>query len=205
VDTRFAVRGHAKAPSPVEVAAFSERGSTAGRSDESGPFDEWFAACFEGQFRRLFRYLDRLAGDADLAADVAQDAFVRLYQRGTVPDSPEAWLIVVGTNLLRNAQSQRSRRLQLLTPERSRHILSDPSPSPAQFALASDARQQVREAIDRMPERDARMLLLMAEGYSYRDIAAAIGINEASVGTLLARAKRAFRQLYDEGGARDAR
>ena len=204
MDIRFAVRDRAEAPSPAEVAAFSGRGSV-GRSEESRAFDEWFAACFKSQFTRLFRYLDRLAGDADLAADVAQDAFVRLYQRGTVPDSPEAWLIVVGTNLLRNAQSQRSRRMQLLTSERSRHILSDPSPSPAQLALASDAQQQVRAAIDRLPERDARMLLLMAEGYSYRDIATALDINVASVGTLLARAKRAFRQLYDEGSARDAR
>ena len=205
MDIRIAVQGHAEAPSPSEVTARSARGSSAGRSQESQAFAEWFAACFEAQFPRLFRYLDRLAGDADLAADVAQDAFVRLYQRGTVPESPEAWLVVVGTNLLRNAQSQRSRRLKLLTAERSRHILSDPSPSPAQLALASDARHLVREAIDRMPEREARMLLLMAQGYSYRDIATALGINEASVGTLLARAKRAFRQLYDEGGARDAR
>ncbi len=202
MDTRFAGRGSAEAPSPAAVAAWSWRGSAAGPTEKS-EFDGWFAAFFEAQFPKLFRYLDRLAGDADLAADVTQDAFVRLYQRGSVPDSPEAWLIVVGTNLLRNAQTQRSRRLRLLTSERSRHSLSDPSPSPAHVAMASDARQQVRQAIDRMPERDARMLLLMAEGYSYRDIATALGINETSVGTLLARAKRAFRQLYD--GARDAR
>jgi RNA polymerase sigma factor (sigma-70 family) len=188
------------------VAAWSRRGSPTDRSDNSA-FDEWFAAFFDAHFPRLFRYLDRLTGDADLAADVAQDAFVRLYQRGTVPDSPSAWLIVVATNLLRNAQTQRSRHLRLLTSERSRHILSDPSPSPAHMAVASDARQRVRQTIDRMPERDARMLLLMAEGYSYRDIASALGINETSVGTLLARAKRAFRERYEGGGegARDAR
>ena len=41
------------------------------------------------------------------------------------------------------------------------------------------------------------MLLLRAEGYGYRDIAAALGLHEASVGTLLARAKGAFREAYD--------
>ena len=153
MDIRFAVQGHAKAPSPGEVAAWSARASSGGQSQESRSFEEWFAACFEAQFPRVFRYLDRLAGDADVAADVAQDAFVRLYQRGTMPESPEAWLIVVGTNLLRNAQSQRSRRLKLLTAERSRHILSDPSPSPAQAALAADTRHLVREAIDLLLKR----------------------------------------------------
>ena len=38
--------------------------------------------------------------------------------------------------------------------------------------------------------------LLQAEGYSYRDIAAALELNEGSVGTLLARARRAFLAAY---------
>ena len=33
---------------------------------------------------------------------------------------------------------------------------------------------------------------------SYRDLADVLQLNEASVGTLLARAKRAFRERYDE-------
>ncbi|MBA3258421.1 MAG: hypothetical protein H0T68_03010, partial [Gemmatimonadales bacterium] len=42
------------------------------------------------------------------------------------------------------------------------------------------------------------LLLLHTEGYSYRDLAVALGLNEASVGTLLARARRAFRRCYGE-------
>lgn len=49
-----------------------------------------------------------------------------------------------------------------------------------------------------MTERDQQLLLLRAEGYSYRDIAVALELNEASVGVLLARAKRAFREKYEE-------
>ena len=49
-------------------------------------------------------------------------------------------------------------------------------------------------------ERESRLLLLRAEGYSYRDIAAALELHEASVGTLIARARRAFRTLYEEPG-----
>ena len=43
----------------------------------------------------------------------------------------------------------------------------------------------------------ARVLLLQAEGSRYRDIAAALGLNEASVGVLLARARIAFRRAYE--------
>ena len=42
------------------------------------------------------------------------------------------------------------------------------------------------------------MLLMRAEGYSYHEIAQALAIAEASIGTLLARAKRDFRQRYED-------
>jgi len=152
---------------------------------------------FDAQFRRLFRYLDRLSGEPDLAADLAQEAFVKLYRRGSLPDAPEAWLISVAMNLFRNAKSTRSRRRRLLTVDRSQSVLSDPPSSPEQAAAADDLRRQVRSALDRMPERERRMLLLRAGGYSYRDIATALDMNEGSVGVLLARARQAFREIYE--------
>lgn len=156
-------------------------------------FEELFAA----HFPRLFRYLDRSSGDPDLAADLAQEAFVRLYRRGSLPDAPAAWLISVALNLLRNAQSTGSRRRRLLTPARGEGVHSDRPPSPEEATLAEESRRRVRVAVDRLPERERRLLLLRAEGYSYRDIATALGLNETSVGTLLARARQAFRESYE--------
>jgi RNA polymerase sigma-70 factor (ECF subfamily) len=161
-------------------------------------FHERFVELFEAHFDRVYRYLNRLSGDPELAQDVAQEAFVKLYRRGSLPDSPEAWLISVALNLFRNAASSRSRRLRLLTPARGEGVHSDPPPSPDQAMEAGDSRRRVRTALDRMPERERRMLLLRAEGYSYRDIAGALHLNEASVGVLLARARRAFRKIYED-------
>lgn len=67
-------------------------------------FDDVVTRLFHQQFRPLFRYLDRLCGDADLAADLAQEAFVRLYERGMVPEEPAGWLVTVATNLFRDSQ-----------------------------------------------------------------------------------------------------
>ncbi len=140
-------------------------------------FHERFVELFEAHFHRVHRYLNRLSGDPELAADVAQEAFIKLYRRGSLPDSPEA---------------------RLLTPARGEGVLADPPAAPDQALEAEDARRRVRLALDRMPEREQRMLLLRAEGYSYRDIASALNLNEASVGALLARARRAFREIYEE-------
>jgi RNA polymerase sigma-70 factor (ECF subfamily) len=144
--------------------------------------------------------LDRITGEPELAADLVQEAFVRLYRRGAMPDAPEAWLVSVALNLFRNERTSRGRRLRLLTPERGEGVLADAPMSPDQAAAASDSARRVRGALARLPERESRMLILQAEGYSYREIAAALELNEASVGTLLARARRAFQAEYGSEG-----
>lgn len=161
-------------------------------------FHDRFVALFDAHFHHLFRYLDRLSGEPELAADLAQEAFVKLYRRGSMPDAPKAWLISVAMNLFRNVKSTRTRRRRLLTVSRGESAHSDPAQSPDLAAEAEDSRQRVRVALDRMPNRERRMLLLRAEGYSYRDIATALELNEASVGVLLARARRAFRETYED-------
>jgi DNA-directed RNA polymerase specialized sigma24 family protein len=42
------------------------------------------------------------------------------------------------------------------------------------------------------------MLLLRAEGYSYREIAGVLGLGETSVGAMLARAKAVFLRVIGE-------
>ena len=156
-------------------------------------FEQQLAALFTTQFPRLFRFLDRLSGDPDLAADLAQEAFVRLNRRGEMPDSPELWLVTVALNLFRNERSTRARRNRLLTVARAESVLADPAPP----AWGLDSPSAVRTALNRLSDRDQRLLLLRAEGYSYGEIATALDLNQSSIGTLLARAKRAFRQAYE--------
>jgi RNA polymerase sigma-70 factor (ECF subfamily) len=158
-----------------------------------------FVDLFDAHFPRLYRYLDRLSGEPELAADLAQEAFVKLYQRGSLPDAPEAWLITVAMNLFRNVKSTRARRRKLLTIGRAEAVMADPPALPGEHGADAGPEVCVRAALDRLPERDRQLLLLRAEGYRYRDIAVALELNEASVGTLLARAKHAFREAYEAG------
>ncbi|MCC7141020.1 MAG: sigma-70 family RNA polymerase sigma factor [Candidatus Eisenbacteria bacterium] len=165
-------------------------------------FRERFPTLFETQKPRLERYLARLSGEPQLAADLAQEAFIKLYERGESPDCPEAWLITVATNLFRNARSKESRRTRLLREAETGGDLRESSPSGLEgLSAAGDGR--VRRAIETLSEREQSLLLLRTEGYSYRELALALDLEESSVGTLLARAKRAFRAAYEE--AHDAR
>ena len=70
--------------------------------------------------------------------------------------------------------------------------------SPVERFDALRLQAKVREALSRLSLRERELLLLRAEGYSYRDLAAVLELNQASVGTLLARAKRTFEKVYEE-------
>jgi len=161
-------------------------------------FHDQVVELFQAHYPRLYRYVNRLVGEPDLAADIAQETFVSLYRRGSLPDAPEAWLISVAMNRIRNAASTRRRRLRLLTPTRGEGALADPPRAPDESAEAGETREQVRRALERVPERERNLLLLHAEGYAYRDISIALRLNEGSIGTLLARARHAFRVAYEE-------
>ena len=163
----------------------------------SRPFPELVREVHDAHYASIFRYLDRLSGDSDLAADIAQEAFVRLFRRGSLPDKPDRWLVTVALNLFRNERSTAGRRARL-TERHASDLRPAFGPSPAERVDALRLQAKVREALNRLSPRERELLLLRAEGYSYRDLASVLELNEASVGTLLARAKRAFEGAYEE-------
>jgi RNA polymerase sigma-70 factor, ECF subfamily len=168
--------------------------------DLVGGFDQAFATVFRERFSMLYRYLKRISGDAELADDVAQEAFVRLHARGTFPADPGAWLVSVANNIVRDEyrRTRRHRRLLGLWGVSGGEGKS-PAPPDAQV-LRQERESAVRKALETLPVRDQRLLLLRHEGFSYREIAEALGIAPSSVGTLLARATATLARAY-KGGA----
>src|SRR5450432_4925873 len=160
-------------------------------------FEAHFRAVFAERYAELFRVIDRYLGDASLASDIVQETFVRLYRRGTMPDDLRAWLVSVALNQARDEQRRSARRIRLLRRRTPEEHMGDAPPSPEEDVLAAERRLLVRRALATLPPRDRALLLLREEGYSYRELAVALEIVESSVGTLLARAKVAFRRAYE--------
>jgi RNA polymerase sigma factor (sigma-70 family) len=155
-------------------------------------FDTEFRQLFADRHRSLFRYLDRLSGDPALAADIVQETFVKLYQRGAMPEDSAAWLAAVANNLFRDERRRVSRRLRLLAGRSVESTLGDPAPAPDANVFSEGEQRAVKVALEGMAERDRQLLLLREEGLSYRELATVLGIGESSVGTLLMRARHAF-------------
>jgi RNA polymerase sigma-70 factor (ECF subfamily) len=144
-------------------------------------------------FPSLARYVYRFTGDTDAAADIAQEAFLRLLEHDLPRDEVRPWIFVVATNLARDGVRKKDRRRRLLIANPDRR---DGTVSPQDELEKSERIEHVRQALDRLPDRDRQMLLMREEGFSYAEIAEAVGVRSTSVGALIARALKKFSAAY---------
>jgi RNA polymerase sigma-70 factor (ECF subfamily) len=160
-----------------------------------------FEDLFQRLYPSLFRYLHRLTGDADVAEDIAQEAFVRLLAQ-TLPDAEaRPWLFAVATNLVRDRARKQERRHRLL---KAVPVLpSSTGPRPDEAMERMEQIQAVRAVLGRLAPRDQQLLLMREEGFSYGEMARAIGVAPSSIGTLIARALKRFAGAYPRHEAGD--
>ncbi len=144
--------------------------------------------------RPVVNFIFRMLGNEDDAADVAQEVFVRVYQKLNTyrPETKfSTWLFA----LARNAAIDRLRW-------RARHP-TEPIESESQLAAATDTAKEVdaREigaliaaAVSELPE-DQRTVLVLSEyqGMSHAEIAAVMRCSEKSAESRLYRAKQTLR------------
>lgn len=153
-----------------------------------------YDALFREVYPDLYRYVHRLTGDTDAAEDIAQESFVRLLGREMPEREARLWLFTVATNLFRDRTrtSRRRERLLTATPWKPAAL-----PRPDEELERDQKVSGVRDALEKLPERDRQMLLMREEGFKYEEIARVAAVAPGSVGTLLARATRRFLAVYD--------
>jgi len=155
-----------------------------------------FENTFDELHPGLFRFCHRLTGNPDLADDVAQEAFVRLYEHRVEGDERgvRAWLFRTATHLVRDRVRVATNRRRLLEVN---PVRPQGTESPDLAVERGEDVARVRAALDGMNERDRTMLLARYEGFSYRELAETFDVAPGSVGTLLARAERRFVRVFE--------
>ena len=143
---------------------------------------------YEEMYPALVRYLHRKVWDAERAAELAQDTFVRALSAR--PDNPRAWLFTVAANIAHDESRlviRRRKHLALLKQETA----ADPPTVDPVAAMDADARAAaVRRALETLSERDREVLLLRDAGLSYPEIAERTGLAVGAIGTTLCRARK---------------
>lgn len=144
----------------------------------------------------LVSYLARLTGCRDHAEDLAQESFLRLYQRAARYDDRghfKAFLYRIATNLVRS-EARRERRFRLLAPFLPAQETQ--RPEAAHRVLREEAQRKLSEAVTRLP-LDYRVPLVLheIEGWPYHEIAEQL---RCRVGTIKSRIHRARKRLKEQ-------
>ena len=139
----------------------------------------------------------RMTGSTTEAEDVAQDAFLRAWQKAPTWRAGDArfstWLYRVVVNLCLDR-----RRRKPLAPIEAAGDPSDPAPS-AELRLVEDERTRiVAAALADLPERQ-RAALVLSYYEEMSNVAAAdiLGISVSALESLLVRARKALRAVLD--------
>jgi RNA polymerase sigma factor (sigma-70 family) len=145
---------------------------------------------FEQHSAPLTRRLERMLGSRELAEDLAQEAFLRLWRQGPADVGPEqqgAWLQRAASNLAIDELRRRRRR---------DHVELDEG---AIEAISVDGAESiaVRDALERISAHERLCVLLRFQaGLSYREIADTLAISPDAARKRVSRARRAFAAAY---------
>lgn len=159
------------------------------RSGDAAAFEQLFTQ----HYSQVYRVAYHVVGTREEAEDLAQETFLALYREPPPATTPLlAWLCRVALN-----RGYNSLRGQRRAEQRAARLAeSAESPDPQSELLRAEERARVRATIAALPERQGKLLLLRYAGLAYAEIAETLGVAAGSVGTLLARAERAFLALY---------
>jgi RNA polymerase sigma-70 factor (ECF subfamily) len=153
------------------------------------------AELFREYHESLVRMLTRRTGDRDRAEEIAQEVFARAVV--APPRNPRPWLFAVALNLVREEGRRAATHQRRLVLYKAEQVGA--AETPDQAMDRADRIASVRAALDTLTERDRDALLLKAEGFSYDDIAATLGLARGAVGTTLSRARKRLVEAWRAG------
>jgi len=153
-----------------------------------------FAALYERHNRELWALAYARWMDADLALDIAQEAFMRLWKHWEAGEediqNPRAWLLRVARNLAEDYAKSSFRRNGTTPPQLMNGVKSR-DPMPLESMEKAEAFAMIRATLEDLPQADRDILTLRyALEYDATQIADLLGINATAVHMRLSRARQ---------------
>ena len=141
-----------------------------------------FGAFFRENFPFLVMFADKYVHDMDMAADIAQEAFIQLWRfegEFVSPEKVKGFLYTTARNLALNhiKHSVLFFRNQIIEEE---------------------TYQLVHKAVEQLPKQSCKIIQLSLQGYSNQEIADQLNISINSVRTLKQSAYKKLRGILKE-------
>jgi RNA polymerase sigma-70 factor (ECF subfamily) len=153
--------------------------------------EEAFVTLYRQYRDRIYNFTRRLLGDAALAEEATQDAFLKLYaarDRYEARSRFSTYLFRIARNHCLNLRARHDNR-RVDRSRTSEHTVGDAA-GPDREAERTELRTALRAALAELPENQATALVLAQyEGLSYREIASVLGVSESATKSLIHRAR----------------
>ncbi len=165
-----------------------------------GSYDSgWnFDATYSEVFPILIKIIFRMTGSMEVAEELSQEAFLKLYERiGGIPAGNETkyWLIRVGKNLALNHLKRKGRERKAYG-----RILKEPEREPESGEtdlLRKETAERVQDALSSLPKKLKEVLVLKEYGdLNYKEIASILRISEGNVKVRVYRARERLAMHY---------
>ncbi|QYU66376.1 sigma-70 family RNA polymerase sigma factor [Leptolyngbya sp. 15MV] len=179
--------------SEIIVDLMSEQTSAAAAKDRI-EFEEAFSL----HHRTVFRAARSIVRDAGLAEDVTQETFIRLYRHiDSITDFEmlRPWLIRVAMNLAKNVV-RGNIRANTRDEKYVKELVENGVVSVEEEFEQKAELSEVQRALEMVREPLRSCLILKQQGLTYKEIAESLSLNEASIGTFVARARSEFKKFY---------
>lgn len=153
-----------------------------------------FESVFHRHYESVARAVARIVRDTARAEEIAAETFWKFWRNPKVSESgfAAAWLYKTAIRMALDDLKKEARRLRRESVQANRL----PAQTPEDAHAAAEERNRVRLVLASLDSRQAELLLLRNNDLSYAEVAAALDLNPASVGTLIGRAQQAFRKEY---------
>ncbi len=156
------------------------------------------AELYQSHHGWLQRSLRKRLGDAPIAADLAQDTFVRLLAKDQLPQlrEPRSYLAMIASGLVANYWRRQSLEQAYLEALAARPAPLAPSPEERELIL--EVLEEIARLLDGLPPRVREIFLLsQLDGLTYPRIADRLGVTVNVVQKAMGRAlAHCYRALY---------
>jgi RNA polymerase sigma-70 factor (ECF subfamily) len=169
---------------------------------------EWQRAEFDRLFNEfsapIYNYVLRMTGDADRAADIAQDTFIKAYRKlDTLAEatSARAWLYRIATNTAFDEMRRRRNTVRIADQETGPLEQPDGGPGPETQVLSGLLDERIGRALMRLRPNHRQCLVLSdVEDMSALQIGQVMEMTSGAVRVLLCRARGEMRRLLAAEG-----
>ena len=161
-----------------------------------------FAQIVERYQKQIFALAYRLGGDYDEAKDMAQEAFIRIYNEMHRYDPQRRffpWMYRVAHNCCVNLLQKRPKDLSPLDDMGEFRPSLNAAENPEQRYAQREFGESLTRALRQLPEHYRTPIVLKyLEGFSYQQISALLDISQSALESRLFRGRNMLRKLLQE-------